>query len=299
MNTLARCMIWIGLAVRAAAAPVEEITFFQASAAGPDAWSWAGARVIDSGGKLLISEQNKDGDYGDAFVADAFAYYPSGRLVLDVDSVREGVYTLQILCFKGKEMFHSVDAIKGSRKPGRHPIELSTLSLPPETGSVMFKIWVAESEGAAVRLNDLVYTVPIIPEKVGFDARFTDPAKWAGDQARLTRSGTIGRLELTGTATFGSILNTARRPNNPDDRILLQVQPVAGSTVTLQLVAFDAEGMHLGSVDAIKDVGAGWHGARLGSLAWPDGATQFEFKIWLGGKAGATADLMRLLILKP
>jgi len=296
MHMMARTLV-AGLAMLAVARG-EEIVFFRASSAGPDAWSWGMAKAKPQGAELRVSEANPDANYGDVYVSDRFPYVAGGLVELDVSAVESGTYTLQLLGFQGDAHVSTAEPVKSVAQAGVQRVKLPVAGLSPDTQSLMFKLWVGDAEGAASRVKELVYRVPVATEGATLDERFRDPAVWRVEADRLSVAvePAGARLQLQGAQTFGPAGHTRALPVTRAGLLLVHIASIQG-TLTVQLDTFDASGAHVGAVDVIKHAGAGWQAASLASVEWPAGATTYSIKLWLGGSAGATALLDRLLVV--
>lgn len=291
-------IVMAGLALCAGMVRGEQVVFFQAARAGAEAWSWGGAKVKAAGTELRVVEANPEADFGDAFVSDAFPYFSGGEVELSVAAVESGTYTLQVLGFKGDAHRSTADVVKDVGTAGTHRIPLPAQGLAADTQSIMLKLWVGGAEGAAMRIKDLVYRATIPSEGAVVDDRFQDSALWTVEAGRVTATpGPAGmQFQLAGSHTFGPAAFSRRLPVGASE-ILLHVVSTQGP-VTIQLDVFDASGSHLGAIDVLKNVVAGWHRADLGGVTWPTGAATCGIKLWFGGAAGASTVLDRILLIK-
>ncbi len=294
---------WMGLVsllacVCVAGALAEEMVFFQSSSAGSDAWSWGGAKIKSEVDGLLITETNPDGAYGDVFPSDRFPYIPSARITLNVGKVLSGTYTLQALCFKGSVFFKSVDIVKDAKATGDQTFRVAQLGLPPETQSIMFKLWVGNQEGASIKVKELKYALSVLPGGVLVDERFDHPSKWTPEDLVLTPGAGPFVMGLAPEKTYGSMSWESPVEKDPLSILLVHVAEARSSVVTVQLDLLGENGEFIRAVDAVKDVGTGWHGVPLATLDLPAEAAKYKIKIWMSAGVAGTARLDRLLVLK-
>lgn len=296
MHMMWRVVAVAGLAM-AARGWGEEIELFRASAAGVEAWSWGGAKVKAQGAELRIAEANPDADYGDAYIADRLPYLEGGVVEMDVSAIESGRYTLQILGFKGDAHVYTAEPVKDASRAGSQRVQLPAPGLQADTQSLLLKFWVG-GEGSAVRLRELTYRAPVRSEQAVVDERFRDPAAWQveADQLAVAAAAPGLRFQLQGAHAFAPAA-LARPFELAADRLLLAHVVSAQGGVTVQVETFDAAGAFAGAVDVLKNIGAGWHAASLGNVAWPSGATRGRVKLWVSGAAGAGATLDRLLVV--
>lgn len=291
---------WISLLVCvlfASRAGAEELNFFSASKAGPDAWSWGEAKIKKNGKVLHVEETNPEGDYGDVFVSDKFPYFPDGIVKIDVSQIYSGKYTLHILGFRGGAETFKADAIKNSDKLNIQTIKLADLNFPPETETILFKLWVAGAEGAALDLSELLYSKIVNLDTPLLNEDFKNTSHWQPEPTvSLAAESDGARLTLQPDQGFGCIAGSERVALKEDAELIFHATDVLNGTVTVQLEAFDETGEFIGPVDAIKEVGAGYHGVRFSTIKWPEGTAKVGVKIWLGGNEGASALLNQLLI---
>lgn len=287
----------VALLMTLAGARAEEIVFFKSSQAGPDAWSWAGARAKAQGAELRVVEANPAGDYGDVYVADRLPYVEGGVIRLDVAAVEKGTYTLQVLGFRGESHDYTVEPLKDLAATGPNDVSLPVEGLGADSDSLLLKLWVGGAEGAATRVRDLIYSADVDVRGALLDDRFAAGGGWQSEPDRLAVAyGPAGAsLQLQGAHTFAPLARPGSLSLTRAHLAVLHVASVEG-TVTLQMDAFDATGTFLGAVDVIKDAVAGWHAVSLSAAKWPDGAVSFAPKLWLGGNAGARAIVDRLLV---
>src|SRR6185295_10319626 len=100
-NAFLGAVVAITLILAAERASAEDLTLFQASSAGPDAWGWGDAKMKPEKDGMTIQENGKLKSVGDVYVLNRFAYLPEGIVELDVGRVVSGSYTFQLLAFKG------------------------------------------------------------------------------------------------------------------------------------------------------------------------------------------------------
>lgn len=278
-------------------ARAEEVSFFKASAAGEEAWSWAGAKVKLREGELQIAEANPAADFGDAFIADRLPYLPNGVITLDVSGVDAGMYTLQVLGFQGDTHASTAEPVKDKSQPGTARIAVADLGFPAGTETILLKMWVAGAEGASTRLRELSYGAVVDTAAAQLDETFADLARWQPDAGQVALAAIPGgaEMKLQPAVPYASAALPVRVERQAG-RLLLLHAPAVNGSVTVQLDVFDAAGEYLGAVDVVKGVGAGWHGALLDRAAWPTGAATYSIKLWLGGNEGASAKLARVLV---
>ncbi|HBA83669.1 MAG TPA: hypothetical protein DCZ95_06195 [Verrucomicrobia bacterium] len=282
----------------ACSAGAEELVFFQSSVAGADAWSWGGAKAKQEADLLTVVENNPNGGYGDVYPSDVLPYIPGARLEFNVSSVVAGNYTLQILCFRGSVYFKTIDVIKDSKKVGAQVLKMSDLTLPPETQSIMFKLWVANSEGASLKLKELKYSMPLAAGSLSIDERFKNIDAWKATDLEAVANDAGISLAMSPDKTFGCLAWEKTIPADKQSFILIHIAEAKSSVISVQLETLDGEGQFIMPVDAIKDVGAGWHGAALSMLELSAETTQYQIKLWMAGGTAAKGRIDRLLILK-
>lgn len=303
-TTLLGAVIAATLLLGAKCAFAEDLTLFQASSAGPDAWGWGDAKMKKAKEGLSIQENGKSKPVGDVFVLERFAYMPEGILELDVSQMVTGTYTLQILAFKGDANIATTDVLTESKIGGKQVFPLDKIKLPPETERITFKIWVGGTRGASVVLNELKYSVSIPVEKITFDKPInsnttevvTDKTTWMP----ADNGGTIALKSNEPSELIGSAVLPDVMKNPKEGTLLLDVPSVKNGNISIQLVAFDDKASYLNSVEVLTKVGAGWHAVRLSQVLWPEGTETFKVKIWIGGDSGAigTAVLKRMMVFK-
>lgn len=297
MNTTRKWMALLLVWSTAGALSAEEIELFNAQTAPEEAWSWSDARIRKQDNRLVVTEINKQGMVGNVFPENRFPYHPGGVVALDVESVPSGSYTFQVMAFAGATPIFTVEPVKDSTQAGPFEIPLAKLNLPPETQSILFKLWVGNAEGASAVLKNLRYTVPVAPDVVLLDERFASPTDWTASDCVLASATQGVRMSLSEGKSFGNILLNQTLGWDDNAWLLVHAPEVSAGTITLQLAAFNGMGEYLESVDAIHAVGAGWHGIRLGQVAWPQGTLKFQVKLWLGGASESSAVFDRLLLM--
>ncbi|MBN1270627.1 MAG: hypothetical protein JXB04_13645 [Kiritimatiellae bacterium] len=293
-----KAVCFVGMVVLTVRAFAGSIDIFRASVAGADAWQWGGARIQEKRGAFVITEHNKQADYGDVFVADRLPLFQDASVELDVREVSGGSYSLQVLGFKDDLHLASADVIKNSAETGGQIVSMKSIGFVDEIETVVFKIWVA-GEGASVVIGDLVYVLPLDDEKVISDERFTKVDGWEADGALLSAAREGGILTLAPGRTYGSILLPDRRDKDTGLTLLLDLPKITDGRVTVQLVQFDELGDYLESADILKDVGPGFHSIPLEEVKWHPQAEQYMIKFWLSGTVAAEAVLRRLVLMRP
>ncbi len=283
--------------IGAAMALAEDLEIFNAQTAPEAGWGWSEARIRKRGDKLIVTEINKTGVVGSVYFDQRFPLLSAGRVVLDVEAVPSGVYTLQVLSFLGSSPLLSDEPVKNSNRPGRFDISVSDLKLPTEAQSILFKLWLGQSEGANMILNNLRYYIPLPPEDVIFDDHFADSAKWSATDSILRPFSSGYEMTLSEGKPYGNILLNHDFASDGHSWLLVHIPKVERGTITVQLVAFDSNGDYSQSIDAIVAVGAGWHGVRTDSIEWPPKVGKFQVKIWLGGDSNCSAEFARLLLI--
>ena len=140
--------------------------------------------------------------------------------------------------------------------------------------------------------------MPVAEGSILYDERFKDISAWTPTD--LDASGTDAGLSL-GTLpdkNYGCLANTDRKlPVSKQSAVLVNVTAAQSSVITVQLDLLDSNNQFLKAVDAVKDVGTGWHGSSLALLDIPAEATQYQLKIWMSGGTAAKARVARLIIL--
>ncbi|HMP74988.1 MAG TPA: hypothetical protein PKE12_01710 [Kiritimatiellia bacterium] len=287
--------LWITAANLASAG---ELELFNARTAPEEGWSWSDARIRKHGNHLQIVEINKQGDVGNVFVEQRFPYHPRGEITLHTREMAQGVHTFQVMGFAGDTPLRAVEPVKDASRAGSHVLRMRDLRLPPETQSVLFKIWVGGAEGAALELEEFRYVLPVDADDILVEERFGPETEWIADDVVGQVDAAGLRLTLAAERSFGSVLINRLMARHDASWLLLHLSAVEAGTITVQFAAFDGSGDYLDSIDAIPAVVGGWHGVRLGDIAWPAGTAHFRVKVWLGGSASANAVLARLLVLK-
>lgn len=284
------------IAVLCAAAPAEEIVFFDAETAGELAWSWGSARLQREGTRMIVKETNKTSGYGDVYPSSQFPYVPDAEVKLGIGRVRSGSYTFQILCFRG-QLLRTVDVIKDSKESGDRTFRLGNLEVPPETQSVMFKLWVANEEGASLILRSLKYSLDVDKDKVLADITFKETSPWKRtDVVALPVTGGMRVTPVFGKAV-GNMGLERGFPATNSGAVILYVPQAARSVASLQLDILNASNQFMQAINVFDNVGSGWHGSPLSILPWPEGAAAYKVKLWVSGQEGAYVDFGRLLVL--
>ena len=276
-------------------AAAEEVALFSAAAAGPDAWVWEGAKLTQQDGKLMLARAA--GEFGDVYLQDRFAFIPEASLDVDVDSVVAGTYSVQVLAFKGATYLGAVDLLKDTSQVGLKTYPLGKLSVPAGTETITFKLWISKSIGSATVFNELKYYAPVDPALIIFDKVLDASTVAAAEQVDWTPGDGGGVMVLQTNATLGSVVLSDQIARPVTGTLLVDVADVKDATLTAQLCAFDGGGGYLDSVDVIKKATSGMS-IPLGPVAWPDGTSTFQLKLWIGGSAGASATIKRVLVLK-
>lgn len=286
------------LALAAVSAVAEEIVFFDAAAQGDAVWSWGSARIKqDESKRLVIRETNPKGGYGDVYPSDQFPYVPEAKLDLDIARIFAGTYTLQILCFRGP-LLKTIDVIKDSSEVRSRTIRMSDIGVPPETQSVMFKLWVANAKGASMVLKNLRYTLEVPGGRKLADFDFKTLAQWETNNLAAVTSDKGAILMLGTNATTGCVWWMRAFPVAKNGAIILHVPQVSRSVASLQVDTFDAGGAFIKAVNVFENVGTGWHGSPLSVLEWPESAAHYQVKLWVSGVDGSFAAFDRLLVLQ-
>ena len=275
------------------------LVFFKASEAGEEAWGWDNAKMVKQGTDLIITESDPKVSYGNVYVSDRLAYVPDGMLDLKVSQVLLGKFSVQVLAFQGSTPIHTADIVKGAAEPLSKQVPINSIGLPPETETILLKIWISDAEGASILLDDLVYSMPLDTARILLDETFSDSAKWTPDKTTLAPTHQGTSLSLQPGESFGSILYTTRFQRSEVDRLILDLAPVKSGVVTVQLACFDAAGKYTESFDLLKNVNGALYAVQMSLAKWPENSTQFDIKIWLSGQQGTQANLRRLLLVKP
>jgi len=297
MRTLVIVMLCAMSALRGMA---EEIVFFDAVTAGDAAWSWGAARIKNDAGKLIVRESNlnpKDA-YGDVYPSDKFPYVPKARLMLDVERIFSGTFTFQVLCFRGSALLQTIDVIKDSKETRSRVFRMSDIGVPPQTQSVMFKLWVANAKGASLILRNLQYSVEVPGDKILTRQDFTELAFWTNSALEVTTTPTGTLMRPAAEAKAGSMWWTQSLPVSSTGTVLLHIPQVSRSVATLQFDVFDRDDQYLGAINVFENVGTGWHGSPFSVLQWPEGAARYQLKLWASGAEGSFVGVDRLLVIE-
>jgi len=263
----------------------------------PDQWSWGQARIQAQNETWLITERNRDGDYGDVYLEQHLPFIPQAYLELDMAGVNSGFYTLQVLAFEGRTHTHSAEPVKEASQPGQHRVQVKDLNFPSQTDAILFKIWVGGAQGASSTLNHLRYVLPLANDDILLDERFTEKAHWAASDLPVNATPEGARFFLPEDREFASALYTPAWPHT-SAYLLAYVDVPEGATLTLQAAPLDHHHTYLGGLDVFRSTGPGWYGLDLSSLSWPDQTKYFQAKIWLAGRPGAKAHLRQLLLIR-
>jgi hypothetical protein len=100
-------------------------------------------------------------------------------------------------------------------------------------------------------------------------------------------------MKLDAGTPYSGLVLEPMLPLNPQGVVLLDLAALQGR-VSLQLVCFDANGVYLKSIDVMKEIDmAGLYEVPLSIYrsALPQGATTFQFKLWLAGEGAPRAHL--------
>jgi hypothetical protein len=295
MKVTAMCLM-AGLSLgMVQSAVAEEVVLFSAAAAGADAWVWEGAKLTQQDGKLTLARAA--GEFGDVYLQDRFAYIPEASLDVDVDSVVAGTYSVQVLAFKGATYLGAVDLLKDTSQVGLKTYQLNKLSIPAGTETITFKLWISKTIGSATVFNELKYYAPLDPAIVAFDKVLDASTIATAEQVDWTPADGGGVMVLQTNATLGSVVLSDQIARPMTGTLVIDVADVKDATLTAQLCAFDGSGGYLDSVDVVKKATSGMS-IPLGPVTWPDGASTFQVPVWIGGSAGASATIKRVLVLK-
>jgi hypothetical protein len=180
---------------------------------------------------------------------------------------------------------------------GEKTYQLGKLSLPAGTETITFKLWVSKTIGSATVLNELKYYVPFDPALAIFDKVLDASTVATAEQVDWTPGAGGGVMVLQTNATLGTVVLSDQIARPLKGTLVIDVADVKDGTLTAQLCAFDGSGGYLDSIDVIKKATAGMS-IPLGPVAWPDGTSTFQVKVWIGGSAGASATIKRVLVLK-
>ncbi len=295
-----RKIVGLGLMMVAVAglvsARAEDIVLFDAKAAGPDVWTWEGARIIGQGDGRLILSPDKAGSPA-VFLEDRFAYIPDGVIEAAVGSVPAGTYAVQVLAFQGNVYVGAVDLLKDATDTGVRTIKLRDLNLPAGTETIAFKLWISREIGASVVINNLRYFVPVAADKVVFNRQADSMLLATPEQAVWTAAAEGAVITLEEGKTYGSVLLPDFIEKPEKGTFILQLGNVKNGSVTAQAYAFDAERNYLDALDVVKAATSD-ASAPLDRLTWPEGTASFQIKLWLGGGADASAIVKRIVVLK-
>ncbi len=275
----------------------EEFELYSAAAAGAAAWSADNARIVQKGRTLVITEDNRSGSFGCVFLTKTLPFLPDASLEIDVKQVVAGNYNVQALAFKGNNHIHTSDIVETSNRPVKQKLPLKFMGFPPETESILVKVWVTDIDGACIRLNDIRYGLDVAPEKIGLDETLIEAAAWKADNCSWTPGADGARITLSPGKNSGSLEREQRVKKPANGLLFLQIPDANGGLLTVQLVVFDAQGNYLESIDALAGIGAGSCSVKLDALKWPEGAAEFSVKLWLNGTANASARVKRLAVL--
>ena len=273
----------------------EEVTVFSAAEAGPDAWTWEGARLTEEGANLKLAKDK--GESCDVVLADRFTYLPDGVVEFSVDRVVSGTYSIQVLAFKGGDYLGAVDLVKDSMFAGTKTVPLKDLKLPAETRFVTFKLWISKDLGSSVLFKEIRYYVPVVQTSILYDLAVGTTTSGLVDQATWSPGEKGGRLALLPGGSVGSVVFQDKIEKPARGKLLLKASDVKNGTLTVQVCAFDGAGNYLDSVEVINRAISGMS-ADLGSITWPELTETFQVKVWLGGGAGTSAVIQRILILE-
>ena len=276
----------------------EDLVLFSAASVGADAWGWGAAKIGVVDGKLKITENNRTDIFGDVYVADKFAYVPDAAVEINVDRVIAGVYTLQVLAFKGDSHVGTFDLVKDCSSAGLQRYKLRSAPLPPDTEMVTFKIWVAGVEGASIVLKDLRYYMPLDPASILSDTVVTTGTVCSTDKALWAATEKGGTITLSAGEAYGAVVFPDAIAKPDKGSLILQLPSVVNGSLTAQIVALNESGSYISSIDAIKRVGPGLRMASLDKLAWPPNTARFQVKVWLEGTEGCSATIKRVLVVK-
>ena len=288
-------LLLAGLMMMSGLAWSDEVMLFGAANAGPDVWSWEGAKLKAAEGGLVLTPDK--GDLCSVVLQDRFAWMPQGEVVVDVRQAVAGTFTLQALAFKGVSYLGSQDVIRDSDQKGVFRVPFSKLAFPKDTETVTFKLWVSRSVGTAITFGDIQYVVPVHPEQMVYDKKIDISTEVMADQAVWTPSDAGGKIQLAENMSFGSVVFPDQIVRPEGGHLVLQVKEVKNGTLTAQVCAFNAEGNYLDSRDVIKKGTASLSGA-LDNINWPEGTATFQVKVWLGGTANASATIQRIMVLR-
>ena len=296
MKNLKSWMVWLGGLICLQAAMADEAILFSAAVAGPDVWVWEGAKLTANGGKLILARAA--GDVSDVYLQDHFAYTPDASFDVDVDSVSAGAtYSVQLLAFKGATYLGAVDLLTDTAQVGLRTFQLGELPVPEGTETVTFKLWISQTIGSSVIFNELKYYEPIDPARIVYDQRIESSTTVIPEQVRWAPSDNGGWIELQTNTSVGSIVFPNQIERLVSGTLVIDVADVKNGTLTAQLCVFNSDGVYLSSIDLVEKA-TGSMSVPLKRVVWPEGASTFQLKLWLGGSSGASATIKRVLILK-
>lgn len=298
-QSLTRCLCCAAAVTVTSVAAGEELRLFQASQAGVEAWVWSTARIKPQEDRFVVREHNPEGDYGDTFVANRFPYVPEATVAIAVDRVISGDYTLQVLGFKTNVHTATVKLVEAATEPGRKTFRLKDTGLPADLDEIMLKLWVGGAPGASTVLADVTLSLPLDRYKVLLDESFQALDAWEKDNVTVKKDGQGLVIGIPSGVTFGSLLMPHRIPAGGKRLLLWHIPRLDSGDASLQIVLFDPQGTYADSVDALKNVRAGWHGRWLPLPGWPAGAASFQIKVWVGGNPSLAVRPGRLLVLEP
>ncbi|MFH0878662.1 MAG: hypothetical protein V2A34_03020 [Lentisphaerota bacterium] len=285
----------LGIFLFSVAVRSEEVTVFSAAEAGPDVWTWEGARLTEQDGGLLLGKDK--GESCTVVLGDRFTYLPDGIVEFGVEHVVSGTYSIQVLAFKGGDYLGAIDLVKDSMFAGTKTIPLAKLKLPAETQFITFKIWISKDLGSSVLFKDIRYFIPVVQANILYDREISATTSGLVDQVTWTPGEKGGVLALLPGTSVGSIVFQDRIAKPARGKLLLKASEVKNGTLTVHVCAFDSAGEYLDSVEVIQRALSGMS-ADLGAIQWPNNTVSFQVKVWLGGGAGASAVIQRILILE-
>lgn len=277
----------------------EDLRLFQASKAGDQVWVWGGAKAKLKDGKLVVSLHNSEGEAGDTYVGMRLPYFPSGKVEIAVRHVAAGDYTLQVLGFKNNAHVDTVQLISHATAPVSKSFTAKNVGLTNGVEEILFKVWVGGATNASVIIDDLTYSLPLDGYETMFDEHFQKMESWENEGLVLnvSQNGTV--LTLKPDTTFGSILLQKQFPVQDGMKLLWNIGRVDDGDATLQFIGFDKDGKYVKSMDGAKNVRGGWSSMSIPATGWPPEVASVQIKLWVGGRATASARFGRLLLLKP
>lgn len=296
MKTITALGVIMMLAAGLVPAVAEDIVLFDAKTAGPDVWTWDGARIMGQPDGRLILTLDK-GEHPAVFLEDRFAYNPDGVVEVAIGSVAAGTYAVQALAFQGNSYLGAADLLKDTNQAGTKTFKLGNLDLPAGTETITFKLWVSKQIGSSTVINNLRYFIPVPADKVLYDRRPDSTLLVTPDKVDWNLGDGGAVITLQGEQSYGSVLLPDFIAKPEAGTFVLQVANVNNGTVTAQACAFDATKQYLDSVDIIKSVTSDMS-ISMNKIAWPEGAALFQVKLWLGGSPDATATIRRVLVLR-